>query len=304
MLSSSYPMSEEASTIPPFNEENGEVHKPRLQLSGHGDAEPFLKWAGGKRGMLPTLRQYVPKNIRTYCEPFLGGGALFFKIAPSSAILSDLNSELITTYRVVRDKPSELIQALSRHYYDKDYYYEVRKQNPASLSDIDIAARMIYLNRAGYNGLYRVNKKGEFNVPFGKYTNPTIVDTNKIMACSNALRGVLLENLPFEELPWASIGEGDFVYFDPPYVPLSKTSSFTAYQGAGFTEEDQLRLADLFRRLHSQGATVLLSNSGHESVAKMYSGFRIDEVAMLRAINSKGSKRGHVKEFLVSNRID
>jgi DNA adenine methylase len=294
-------MNEEASTIPPSSDQQGDAQKPRLRLNGHGDAEPFLKWAGGKRGMLPTLRQYVPKNIRTYVEPFIGGGALFFKMAPASAILSDLNSELVTTYRVVRDKPAELIQALSRHYYDKDYYYQVRKQNPGSLSDIDIAARMIYLNRSGYNGLYRVNKKGEFNVPFGKYTNPTIVDTNKIMSCSSALKGAILENLPFEDLPWAAIGKGDFVYFDPPYVPLSKTSSFTAYQGAGFGEEDQLRLADLFKRLHRQGANLLLSNSGHSSVERMYAGFRIDEVSMLRAINSKGAKRGPVKEFLVSN---
>jgi len=292
-------MTKEASTIPNHTQSG---LPPRLRLRGMAEAEPFLKWAGGKRGMLNRLKEYFPKSYRTYCEPFLGGGAVFFHLMPPSAILSDLNCELITTYRVVRDKPAELITALSRHYYDKEYYYQVRKINPKDLPDIEVAARMIYLNRAGFNGLYRVNKKGEFNVPFGRYTNPTIVDTSRIMACSDALRGAVLENLPFDELPWDSLGNGDFVYFDPPYIPLSKTSSFTAYQEKGFGEEEQLKLADLFRRLDRQGVTLLLSNSGHESIPKLYEGYRIVEVPMLRMINSKASKRGAINEYLVTNK--
>lgn len=291
-------MTEEASTIP---KQSQQALATRLRLHGSSEAEPFLKWAGGKRGMLMRLKEYFPKSYRTYCEPFLGGGAVFFHLMPPNAILADLNSELITSYRVVRDKPSELISALSRHYYDKDYYYQVRKINPKDLTDVEVAARMIYLNRAGFNGLYRVNKKGEFNVPFGRYTNPTIVDTRRLMACSDALRGAVLENLPFDELPWDSLGKGDFVYFDPPYIPLSKTSSFTAYQEDGFGEEEQLKLAELFRRLDRQGVTLLLSNSGHESIHKLYEGYRIIEIPMLRMINSKANKRGAVTEYLVSN---
>jgi DNA adenine methylase len=283
-------MTEEASTIP-----------PRLKLHESGEAEPFLKWAGGKRGMLSKLKGYLPKSFNTYCEPFLGGGALFFHLTPANSFLSDLNTELITSYRIVRDKPQELISALSRHYYDKDYYYEIRKQNPSGLSDVEVAARMIYLNRAGFNGLYRVNKKGEFNVPFGRYTNPTIVDTARIMACSDALRGAVIENLSFTEIPWDKFGKGDFIYFDPPYIPLSKTSSFTAYQGEGFGEEQQVQLSEIFKRLDKQGSQLLLSNSGHELIKKLYKGFQIHEVPMLRMINSKASKRGSITEYLVSN---
>lgn len=283
-------MTEEASTT-----------LPRIKLHGSGEAEPFLKWAGGKRGMLGRLKEYIPKSFKTYCEPFLGGGALFFHLMPAKSFLSDLNSELITAYRTVRDQPQELIEALSRHYYDKDYYYEIRKQNPSALTDVEVAARMIYLNRAGFNGLYRVNKRGEFNVPFGRYTNPTIVDTARIMACSEALRGAAIENLSFADIPWDMFGKGDFIYFDPPYIPISKTSSFTAYQGGGFGEEQQVLLSDIFRRLDQQGAQLLLSNSGHELIKKLYTGFKIHEVPMLRMINSKASKRGAVTEYLVSN---
>lgn len=251
--------------------------------------------------MVARLKQYVPSSYRTYCEPFLGGGALFFNLVPANSFLSDLNSELITTYRVVRDSPRELIAALSRHYYDKDYYYQIRSLDPASLSSIEVAARMIYLNRSGFNGLYRVNKKGEFNVPFGRYTNPTIVDTERIMACSDALKGAVIENLPFQELPWDMFGQGDFVYFDPPYIPVSKTSSFTAYQGGGFGEAEQLELANLFRRLDSQGVSLLLTNSGHERVKELYEGFKIISVPMLRMINSKADRRNAVEEFLITN---
>lgn len=278
----------------------GSSTPPKLRLHPR-EAEPFLKWAGGKRGMLSRLTQFVPKSYRTYCEPFLGGGALFFNLSPANSVLSDLNNELITTYRVVRDNPRELISALSRHYYDKDYYYQIRAIDPKSLSSVEVAARMIYLNRSGFNGLYRVNKKGDFNVPFGRYTNPTIVDTERIMACSDSLKSAVIENLPFQELPWDMFGAGDFVYFDPPYIPISKTSSFTAYQGGGFGESEQLELAELFRKLDSQGVTILLTNSGHESVKRLYEGFRIIEVPMLRMINSKSDKRSAVTEYLVTN---
>ncbi len=274
--------------------------KSRLRLRA-ADAVPFLKWAGGKRGMIPRLKEYLPRNFKMYCEPFLGGAALFFHLQPGSSFLADSNAELITTYRMVRDKPRDLIEALSRHYYDKDYYYSVRAIDPTGLTEVEVAARMIYLNRTGFNGLYRVNSKGIFNVPFGRYTNPTIVDTERILACSDALKGAVIENIPFQDLPWEAFGEGDFVYFDPPYIPLNKTSSFTAYDKGGFGMEEQQELASLFRDLDKRGVILMLSNAGHDLTKELYSGFRVVDVPMLRMINSKADKRGAVTEHLVMN---
>lgn len=280
--------------------DNSSDTKPSLRLRARS-AEPFLKWAGGKRRLIPRIQEYLPKSFKMYCEPFLGGGALYFHLQPGISFLADSNSELITTYRIVRDKPKELIQALSRHYYDKDYYYQIREVNPEQLTEVEVAARMIYLNRAGFNGLYRVNASGKFNVPFGRYTNPTIVDTERILSCSDALRGAVIENIPFQGLPWQAFTPGDFVYFDPPYVPLSKTSSFTAYDKNGFTQKEQEELADVFRYLDKRGVALMLSNAGHELVQKLYSGFKIVEIPMLRMINSKANKRGAVTEYLVMN---
>ena len=158
----------------------------------------------------------MPKSYGTYYEPFFGGGALFFHLVPAVAVLSDLNSEIVSLYCVVRDNPEEFIMALSEHIYDKDYYYSIREQKPQELSAVKAAARTAYLNRCGFNGLYRVNKKGEFNVPFGKYKNPKIVDIENIYACSDALKDVLIDNLSIKDFPFDTVKKGDFVYLDPP----------------------------------------------------------------------------------------
>jgi len=268
-----------------------EVESPALR--------PFLKWAGGKRGMMAQINAYVPKSFTRFAEPFVGAGAMFFHLCPKVAILNDLNSELMTTYRVVRDQPEKLLTALSKHVYESDYFYKVRELNPDELSAVELAARMIYLNRVGFNGLYRVNSKGKFNVPFGKYTNPKIADPERIMACSNVLKGVILENLCFTDFPWDMFGEGDFVFMDPPYVPLTKSSDFTAYTKGGFGHDKQVALAEIYKGLAKRGVKVMLTNSGTEIVESLYSDFRIIECSMPRNINSVVAGRNDVTEYLV-----
>ncbi len=274
--------------------------KPGLQFQAL-HAEPFLKWAGGKRMLLSQMSEHLPKSFGAYVEPFLGGGALFFHLAPKRAIIADLNEELINTYRAVRDRPAQVISALKQHVYDKDYYYKVRAENPEGLPLVQQAARMIYLNRVGFNGLYRVNSRGEFNVPFGRYTNPKIVNEKNIYACSDALKGVILENLPFQQFPWEFLQRGDFVYFDPPYVPLTKTSNFTDYTKAGFGPKEQEELAEIYRKLDAAHVNVMLSNSGSDCVKELFKGFKIVECFAPRFINSKAAKRGAVREYLVIN---
>lgn len=266
-----------------------------------GDPAPFLKWAGGKRQLVSKIAEHFPKKFKTYAEPFIGGGAFFFHLRPKHAILSDINSELINCYRVVRDTPAELIEALKKHIYESDYYYRVRSEKPEKLSAVEQAARTIYLNRVGFNGLYRVNSKGEFNVPFGKYTNPRIVNEENLYACSTALKGIILENIPFQDFPWEIFAAGDFVYFDPPYVPLTKTSNFTDYTKEGFGPVEQEKLAQIYHDLDKRGVQVMLSNSGTELVEKLYKGFKIVECKIPRFINSKATNRGSVTEYVVIN---
>ena len=270
-------------------------------------AKPFLKWVGGKRQLLPEIRAVMPQSFQRYFEPFMGGAALFFDTQPTQAHLSDINDELVNCYLCVRDMPEALIEALGQHHYDKDYYYHIRnldrdKEAFAALSPIIRAARLMFLNRAGFNGMYRVNSKGAFNVPFGRYTNPTIVNEPLIMAASRALALTQIScasYLHVEEVAQA----GDFVYFDPPYMPLSPTAHFTRYAKDDFAYEDQVRLAKTCQILHDKGVRFVASNAYHEDIKGLYQGFEIKEIKARRAINARADGRKPVSEALIFNRV-
>ncbi|MBN1960773.1 MAG: DNA adenine methylase [Deltaproteobacteria bacterium] len=262
-------------------------------------ARPFLKWAGGKTQLIPEILARFPKVFRKYHEPFMGGGAVFFALAPNRAILSDINADLVDTYRAIRDEPEAVISALQRHQVTEADYYRVRSQKRGELSLVAAAARTIYLNRTCYNGLYRVNLKGEFNVPFGRYANPTICNSENLYLASLALQNVKIrceDALAIDK----RVQRGDLVYFDPPYDPLSPTSSFTTYARGGFGNEQQAALADLFIKLANRGVHVVLSNSDTPFIRELYRDFRIDSVYARRAINSRADRRGHVREVIVS----
>lgn len=265
-------------------------------------ASPILKWAGGKSALIPQFTPYFPKEGRykRYIEPFAGGAAVFFHLRPAQGFLIDLNSDLIEVYTVVRDDLDHLITALKEHYNDRDYFYKVRAQNPDELTPAQSAARLIFLNRTCYNGLYRVNRQGQFNVPFGKYKNPTICDIPGLRAASAALQHAHLEVADFEiVLKYAE--PGDFIYFDPPYQPLSPTSSFTGYTSNGYTSDDQSRLAVVYRKLDERGCLLMLSNSSAPLIYELYQGYKMKEINARRAINSKPDGRGVIKELLVTN---
>jgi DNA adenine methylase len=262
---------------------------------------PFLKWAGGKGQLLGELRALVPAVRGRYFEPFLGGGALFFDLLPKKGVLSDVNAEIVECYATVRDHVGELVRALKCHHYDVEHYYAVRDADPKKLSPVERAARTIFLNKTGFNGLYRVNRSGKFNVPFGRYAKPLICDEKNLRACSAALAKVELVVSDFEQAA-SRAKRGDFVYFDPPYVPLSRTATFTAYAPGGFGAEEQTRLANLFDRLARRGVEVLLSNSDVPEIRELYRAYRIEIVKAARSINSKGSRRGPVSEVLVTSR--
>ncbi len=272
-----------------------------LQPGDGSRPRPFLKWAGGKGRLTPQILARFPSRFGLYHEPFLGGGAVFFALMPPRAVLSDINSELITTYRVVRDDVRALIADLAARRADRDHFYALRAQNAGSLGELAQAARTIYLNRTCYNGLYRVNSAGQFNVPFGRYANPTICNPENLYAAAEALRNA---ELRVEDV--ARVEEraerGDLVYFDPPYVPLSSTASFTAYARDGFGVAAQEALAELFARLARRGVHVVLSNSDTPAVRRLYRGFRIEQVFARRAINSRADRRGPVSEALVTSR--
>jgi DNA adenine methylase len=263
---------------------------------------PFLKWAGGKRQLLPRILQLVPARIDTYYEPFVGGGAVFFALAAQArfrrAVIGDANAELVICYTAIRDQVDAVIAKLRRYRNDHDAYYEERAKDPARMSPAARAARVIFLNRCGYNGLYRVNSKGLFNVPFGRYRRPLICDEGKLRAASRALRTVKIVAGDFAKL-MAKPGPDDFVYLDPPYVPVSATSSFTAYAGRDFGMTAQERLAEALRALSVRGVLALLSNSDCAATRKLYQGLDIERIRARRAINSVARRRGPVDEILV-----
>ncbi len=263
-------------------------------------ATPFLKWAGGKAALLPELLKHVPGRLRRYHEPFVGGGALFFATAPRRAILSDLNGELIHCWQQVRDGAAGVLEALSEHVYRRDHFERVRALDPLRLPPAGRAARFIYLNKTCFNGLWRVNRAGRFNVPFGRYRNPSFHDPALLLRASRALRGVEVLHAPFEIALQRTL-PGDFVYLDPPYDPVSETASFTGYTRDAFGWEDQERLAAACAALDRRGVRFLLSNSATPRVRRLYRSFEQRLVSAPRHISCKGEGRGHVDELLVFN---
>lgn len=264
------------------------------------EAAPFVKWVGGKRGLMPQLERLFPRRFERYFEPFVGGGAVFFHLNPERAILSDENAELMHAYRVVRDEPQALIDALAALSPDEDTYYRIRGTDPEALSPVERAARLLYLNRTCYNGLYRVNAKGGFNVPFGRHKNPTICNAEGLMAASRVLAGKTLARRPYMAV-LEEAAPGDFVYFDPPYHPLNATSSFTQYTPGSFTARDQADLAEVFSELARRGVKVMLSNSDTPLIRELYDGFIVSEVQAPRMVNRNAAKRGPVTELVIRN---
>jgi DNA adenine methylase len=263
---------------------------------------PFVKWAGGKRQIIPLLKRHLPEGWNKYFEPFLGGGALLFEITPPKAVVSDLNYELINAYRVVKERVEELIEVLKRHRNEKDYYYRVRDLDPDTLDPVERAGRFLYLNKTCYNGLYRVNSRGKFNVPFGFYKNPKICDEDNLRAVSEYLRGSDVKILHCDYRKCLEEARrGDFVYLDPPYDPVSRTSRFTEYLPGGFGEEDQLELARVFRELTERGVLVLLSNSDTPLVRELYGDFYIETVPANRNISCRGDGRKNHRELIIKN---
>ncbi len=268
---------------------------------------PFLKWAGGKTQLLDDLTAYLPRYFLTYHEPFVGGGALFFYLYRERkirrAFIADLNAELIDTYIAIRDYVEDVIELLSEYSYDEKFYYNLRAQDPWKMPLPARAARMIYLNKTGYNGLYRVNKQGKFNVPFGRHKSPQYCDVENLRAVSVALQDVEIACASFETV-LEHVKPGDLVYFDPPYAPMSSTANFTAYHADGFAEDDQIKLRDVCLELTRLGVNVMLSNSDVELIQALYdtdSCFNINRVHASRAINSNAKKRGKLTELIITN---
>lgn len=273
--------------------------------------KPYLKWAGGKRQLLPEIRRHLP-SMRglTYYEPFLGAGAVFFDIQPLRAVINDFNEQLVLTYNVIRNNVEELIQALNLHKQanNEEYYYEIRAQDRAqnvfgNLTDIEKAARLVFLNKTCYNGLYRVNSQGLFNVPYGRYRNPAICEETVLRAIHNYLQNdnIVILNGDFTEAV-QNADRRSFVYFDPPYHSPDNTN-FTGYQADGFGEADQIRLRDVFLELTDHGAKCMLSNSDTPFIRTLYNNERFDIITVQakRTINSNSAGRGDVSEVLVKN---
>lgn len=268
---------------------------------------PVVKWVGGKRQLLSEIEPLFPKRYTTYCEPFVGGGAVLFSKQPRHAIVNDLNKDLITTYLVIRDDVRTLIELLKQYENTADYFYKVRdldrdKEQYSQLSSVEKAARLLYLNKTCYNGLFRVNSSGEFNSPFGNYKNPNIVNEPVLLAvnkyfCNN--------DITFYSEDFAStlkrIKRGAFVYLDPPYDPVSDTSSFTGYNKGGFDRKEQIRLKNCCDELSANGIKFMLSNSSTDFIKELYNNYNITTVNANRAINSNGQKRGKVEEVIIRN---
>lgn len=253
--------------------------------------KPVVKWAGGKRQLVPVLSKKMPQKYGKYIEPFFGGGALYFSEMPKNAVISDVNAELINVYKVIADDVEGLISSLKRYKYEKEYYYSIRALDPKKLDPVEAAARTIYLNRTGFNGLYRVNKKGQFNVPFGRYKNPKIVDADNLRKASQLLKTATIINGDYLEVLEQYAEPGDFIYLDPPYIPVSKYSDFNRYTKDKFSIEDQEKLVAEVKRLQDLGCYVLLTNSDAPEVAEIYKDFKIETYETKRMINSKANRR-------------
>jgi len=275
-------------------------------------AQPFLKWAGGKRQLLPVISKFIP-HFNQYYEPFIGAGAVLFSLQPKNSIINDTNNELVNCYQAIKHSPQELIKLCQQHKEknSKEYYYWLREQDRQNdfrvKSSVERAARIIYLNKTCFNGLFRVNRKGQFNVPYGNYASPKIIDPEVIAAVSNYLNqdNVSILQGDFEQAV-ITAKQDDFIYFDPPYHPVSETSSFTSYSLGGFGEAEQIRLQKLCDKLCDRGCKILLSNSSASLIKDLYSDsrYKIEEVDASRSINSVSSKRGKIKELLIHNKYN
>lgn len=268
---------------------------------------PVVKWVGGKRQLLDQIIPLLPKKITSYCEPFLGGGAVLFSLQPHKAIVNDLNTELIIVYKVIKDNLDELIISLQKHENNQDYFYKIRdidrnKNIYNNMSDIEKASRLIYLNKTCYNGLFRVNQAGEFNSPFGYYKNPNIVNEPVLRAVSKYLNNneVSFYSEDFS-LTLNRIKKGAFVYLDPPYDPVSDTSNFTGYNKGGFDRKEQLRLKNCCDELTKKGIKFMLSNSSTDFIKDLYKDYDISIVKAKRAINVDSNKRGEIDEVIIRN---
>lgn len=266
----------------------------------------FVKWAGGKKQLLGQFNSFIPKNIKRYHEPFVGGGAIAFYILktnkPKEVLISDINEELITTYKVIKNNVEELISSLKEYKkkHNKEFYYKIRAKDTSSLSDIEKATRFIYLNKTCFNGLYRVNSEGKFNVPIGSYKNPAICPEADLREISRLLQNVEIKKMEFDGIV-EHAKRGDFVYFDPPYHPLKKGKSFTTYTQGNFLEEKQERLAEVFKKLDKKGCKVMLSNSDTKFIKGLYQGYKIAPVMASRMINCNGNGRGKITELVITN---
>ena len=282
----------------------------KIEKSNTKEYQPFVKWVGGKRGLFKQMLPLFPKKFNNYFEPFVGGGAVFFELCSrgllenKKIVLSDINTELINTYQVIKNSPKELIKNLQKYKdkHSKEFYYQIREldrsKNYKSLSDIEKATRFIYLNKTCFNGLYRVNKKGYFNTPMGSYKNPNIADIETILNASEALQNATILYQPFDEV-LNQAKKDDLVYFDPPYYPLNATSNFTSYDSNCFLEEEQFRLFETFDKLAQQGVKVVESNSDTKFIKELYKNYDIQIVNANRFINSKSSGRGKINEVLI-----
>ena len=270
-------------------------------------AAPVVKWVGGKRQLLPQILPLIPKRMTAYCEPFLGGGAVLFALQPKRVLVNDLNQDLITVYRVIKEDADALIEHLSRHENTPEYFYRIRdldrdKEAYAAMSDVEKASRLLYLNKTCYNGLFRVNASGAFNSPYGLYRRPNIVNEQTIRGVSRYFNSC---DITFFSGDFASVLEqvpkGGFVYLDPPYDPVSDTASFTGYNRGGFGREDQVRLKECCDALTARGVKFLLSNSATPFIRELYGSYRVSIVQARRAVNSVASRRGAIEEVLVRN---
>lgn len=252
--------------------------------------KPFLKWAGGKSQLLPELEKYIPQSFNQYIEPFLGGGAFYFYLNPSAPIISDLNEELIITYEVVKQNVEELIVFLQTFKNEEEYYYNIRAQNPEDLTNIERAARLIFLNKTCFNGLYRVNKKGDFNVPFGK-RNGEFLNEELLRDASEFLQNAKIINANYLDVLSNKAKKGDFIFLDPPYYPIGKYSDFKRYTKEFFYHDDHLELKKEFDRLVNLGCYVILTNSEHPSILELYEDYEIKIIETKRLISSNPNTR-------------
>lgn len=269
---------------------------------------PFLKWVGGKRQLMSSIDQHLPQNIKglKYFEPFIGGGAVFFNLQPTNAVINDFNEELINVYNVIKNNLDELIIDLKKHHNNAEYFYQIRSLDRTEaykkLTSVQKASRVIYLNKTCFNGLYRVNNAGEFNAPFGRYKNPNIVNEPTLKAVNKFLNknNIAIHSGDYEKL-LNEADEKSFVYLDPPYHPISESSNFTGYVQGGWGIHDQIRLRDVCNNLNERGIKFLLSNSSAQAIKDLYQNYNIITVKATRAINSNGSDRGEIDEVLIKN---